>query len=139
MWFRLMMLAFVFNGLCSFGLRILTDMGLAKEHTLNYLFFWYLGGAIAMALGVVGGRVGISKVDIIIGSALGVLSGLGQSFIGMALSTGLPGNVVYPVTLAGGLFIVVAIGVTIFQERVGWAGIAGILLGIISIALLSVE
>ena len=92
-----------------------------------------------MALGVVGGRVGISKVDIIIGSALGVLSGLGQSFIGMALSTGLPGNVVYPVTLAGGLFIVVAIGVTIFQERVGWAGIAGILLGIISIALLSVE
>lgn len=134
-----MMLAFVFNGLCSFGLRILTDMGLAKEHTLNYLFFWYLGGAIAMALGVVGGRVGISKVDIIIGSALGVLSGLGQSFIGMALSTGLPGNVVYPVTLAGGLFIVVAIGVTIFQERVGWAGIAGILLGIISIALLSVE
>jgi multidrug transporter EmrE-like cation transporter len=139
MWFRLMMLAFVFNGLCSFGLRILTDMGLAKEHTLNYLFFWYLGGAIAMALGVVGGREGISKVDIIIGSALGVLSGLGQSFIGMALSTGLPGNVVYPVTLAGGLFIVVAIGVTIFQERVGWAGIAGILLGIISIALLSVE
>jgi multidrug transporter EmrE-like cation transporter len=139
MWFRLMMLAFVFNGLCSFGLRILTDMGLAKEHTLNYLFFWYLGGAIAMALAVVGGRVGISKVDMIIGSALGVLSGLGQSFIGMALSTGLPGNVVYPVTLAGGLFIVVAIGVTVFQERVGWAGITGILLGIISIALLSVE
>jgi multidrug transporter EmrE-like cation transporter len=139
MWFRLMMLAFVFNGLCSFGLRILTDMGLAREHTLNYLFFWYLGGAIAMALAVVGGRVGISKVDMIIGSALGLLSGLGQSFIGMALSTGLPGNVVYPVTLAGGLFIVVAIGVTVFQERVGWAGITGILLGIISIALLSVE
>ena len=139
MWFRLMMLAFVFNGLCSFGLRILTDMGLAKEHTLNYLFFWYLGGAVAMTLAVVGMRVRISQVDMIIGSALGLLSGLGQSFIGMALSTGLPGNVVYPVTLAGGLFIVVAIGVTFFRERVGWAGIAGILLGIISIALLSVE
>ena len=134
-----MMLAFVFNGLCSFGLRILTDMGLAKEHTLNYLFFWYLGGAVAMTLAVVGMRVRISQVDMIIGSALGLLSGLGQSFIGMALSTGLPGNVVYPVTLAGGLFIVVAIGVTFFRERVGWAGIAGILLGIISIALLSVE
>ena len=139
MWFRLMMLAFVFNGLCSFGLRILTDMGLAKEHTLNYLFFWYLGGAVAMALAVAGVRVRISRVDMIIGSTLGVLSGLGQSFIGMALSTGLPGNVVYPVTLAGGLFIVVAIGVTLFRERVGWAGVTGILLGIISIALLSVE
>lgn len=139
MWFRLMMLAFVFNGLCSFGLRILTDMGLAKEHTLNYLFFWYLGGGIAMLLAVLGGRMSISRVDILIGSALGVLSGLGQSFIGMALSTGLPGNVVYPVTLAGGLFIVVSIGVTVFRERVGWAGIMGILLGIISIALLSVE
>ena len=134
-----MMLAFVFNGLCSFGLRILTDMGLAKEHTLNYLFFWYLGGAVAMTLAVAGVRVRISRVDMIIGGALGVLSGLGQSFIGMALSTGLPGNVAYPVTLAGGLFIVVAIGVTFFRERVGWAGIAGILLGIISIALLSVE
>ena len=139
MWFRLMMLAFVFNGLCSFGLRILADMGLAKEHTLHYLVFWYLGGAVAFLFTLLGRRSGISRFDLFVGSALGVLSGLGQSFIGLALSTGLPGNVVYPVTLAGGLFIVVAIGVTVFRERVGWAGITGILLGIVSIGLLSVE
>ena len=90
MWFRLMMLAFVFNGLCSFGLRILADMGLAKEHTLHYLVFWYLGGAVAFLFALVGGRAGISRVDLLVGSGLGVLSGLGQSFIGMALPPGFP-------------------------------------------------
>jgi multidrug transporter EmrE-like cation transporter len=139
MWFRLMMIAFVFNGLSSFGLRILTGMGLAKEHTLHYLVFWYVGGAVAILLAALSGRARISMGDLFVGSGLGVLSGMGQSFIGMALSTGLPGNVVFPVALAGGLFIVVAIGVTVFRERVGWAGVTGILLGIVSIALLSVE
>src|SRR5438046_10683535 len=48
MWFRLMMIAFIFNGLCPFGLRILAGMGLAAHYTPLYLVFWYLAGAIAM-------------------------------------------------------------------------------------------
>ena len=139
MWFRLMFLAFLFNGLCTFGLRILTDMGLAREHTLQYLIFWYAGGAIAILMATFRSRGKISRSDLGIGAALGILSGTGQNFLGMALSTGLPGNVVFPVALAGGLFIVVTIGVTVFGERVGPAGIAGIGLGILSIALLSIE
>jgi len=57
--------------------------------------------------------------------------------MGLALSRGIPGNIVYPVTLAGGLFLVVLIAITVFRERIGPAGVAGIALGIISIALLS--
>jgi multidrug transporter EmrE-like cation transporter len=139
MWFRLMLLAFLFNGICTFGLRILTGMELAQEHTLHYLIFWYAGGAIAVLLATFRSLGSISRTDLGIGSALGILSGTGQNFLGLALSTGLPGNVVYPVALAGGLFIVVAIGVTVFRERVGPAGVAGIVLGIVSIALLSIE
>ena len=48
MWFRLMMIAFFFNGLCPFGLRILAGMGLADHYTPLYLVFWYFAGAIAM-------------------------------------------------------------------------------------------
>jgi hypothetical protein len=139
MWFRLIMLAFVFNGMCAFGLRILTAKGLAKEYTLTYLFFWYLAGGAAILLAAISSRARVSMPDLLIGSVLGLLSAMGQSFIGKALSTGLPGNVVFPVALAGGLFIVVVIGVTIFRERVGWAGVTGILLGIVSIGLLSLE
>ena len=58
---------------------------------------------------------------------------------GARISSGLPGNVVYPVTLSGGLFLVVIAGVTVFRERLGPAGIAGILLGIASIVLLSMD
>ena len=139
MWFRLMILAFLFNGICTFGLRILTDMGLARDHTLQYLTFWYAGGAVAILLTTLRSRGRIGRSDIGIGAALGILSGTGQNLMGMALSTGLPGTVVFPVALAGGLFIVVALGVTVFGERVGIAGVAGIILGLVSIALLSVQ
>jgi multidrug transporter EmrE-like cation transporter len=59
--------------------------------------------------------------------------------MGLALANGIPGNVVFPVALAGGLFVVVLTAVLIFKERIGPAGIAGISLGIISIALLSLN
>ncbi len=61
----------------------------------------------------------------------------GQISLGSALASGLPGALVYPVSLAGGLFLVVAAGVVLFQERIGPSAIAGIVLGIFSIALLS--
>jgi multidrug transporter EmrE-like cation transporter len=139
MWFRLMMAAFAFNGLCTFGLRILTGWGLASAYTLHYLVFWYLGGALIMLLLSMRSLGSLRWQELAIGGALGTCSGLGQSFIGMALGAGLPGNVVFPVCLAGGLFIVVLAGVTIFRERVGPVGLLGIVLGIVSIALLSLE
>ena len=46
MWFSLMMAAFVFNGLCTFGLRILKALGLASQYTSCFLVYWYLAGAL---------------------------------------------------------------------------------------------
>jgi multidrug transporter EmrE-like cation transporter len=57
--------------------------------------------------------------------------------MGLALASGLPGNVVFPVALAGGLFVVILVAITVFKERIGPAGVAGIALGIASVALLS--
>jgi len=137
MWFRLMMIAFFFNGLCPFGLRILAGMGLAEHYTPLYLVFWYLAGVVSM-LGIFSrAPVKPARSDMIVGAGLGLFSACGQTSMGLALSKGLPGNVVFPVCLAGGLFLVILAAVTVFKERMGPAGIAGISLGIISIALLS--
>jgi multidrug transporter EmrE-like cation transporter len=139
MLFRLMMIAFLFNGLCTFGLRILAGYGLASRYTSGYLVFWYLAGTLALA--IIYWRSGERpKVqDWITGAALGTFSAGGQTALGLALAHGLPGSIVFPVVLAGGLFIVVACGVLLFGERIGNAGRLGILLGVLSIVLLSLD
>jgi len=137
MWFRLMIIAFLFNGVCPFGLRILAGMGLAAHYTPLYLVFWYLSGTLCM-LGLFSrAPVRPTRSDMMVGAGLGVFSTCGQTSMGLALSKGIPGNVVFPVALAGGLFLVILAAVTVFKERLGPAGIAGVSLGIISIALLS--
>jgi multidrug transporter EmrE-like cation transporter len=137
MWFRWMILAFAFNGVCTFGLRILAARGLADRYTSAYLVLWYLAGTVLLGAFYLHRRMQTRRVDLAVGGALGVASVAGQTSLGLALSHGLPGSMVYPVTLAGGLFIVVGAGVLLFKERVGPYGMAGIALGILSIILLS--
>jgi len=139
MWFRFMMVAFFLNGLCPFGLRILSGLGLAARYTPLYLVFWYLSGGLFMLMLFLRTARRPARSDVLVGIGLGFFSACGQSCMGLALSKGIPGNVVYPVTLAGGLFLVVLIAILVFRERIGPAGLAGIALGIISIALLSLN
>jgi drug/metabolite transporter (DMT)-like permease len=139
MWFRLMIIAFFFNGLSPFGLRVLAGLGLAAQYTPLYLVFWYLSGGLFVLLVFSRARSGPARSDILVGAGLGIFSTCGQTSMGLALSHGIPGNVVFPVALAGGLFVVVLAAVVIFKERIGPAGVAGISLGIISIALLSLK
>jgi len=139
MWFRWMMIAFLFNGLCTFGIRILAGLGLATRYTAGYLAFWYLAGTVFLLVPYLRNRIWPGKQDILLGSGLGICSWGGQTALGLALAQGLPGSVVFPVVLAGGLFIVVGAGVIIFKEKIGTAGKIGIALGILSIVLLSLE
>ena len=139
MWFRLMMMAFFINGLSPFGLRILAGFGLADHYTPIYLLFWYLSGGLFILFLFVRSPRKPTRTDVLVGAGLGVFSTCGQTSMGLALANGIPGNVVFPVALAGGLFVVVLTAVLIFKERIGPAGIAGISLGIISIALLSLN
>ena len=139
MWFRLMMIAFVFNGLCTFGLRILADMGLAQHYTSSYLVFWYLAGFLFLGAQYLRSGERAKTADFIVGSVLGLCSAGGQTALGLALAHGLPGSIVFPVVLAGGLFIVVGAGVLVFGETIGNAGKLGIVLGVVSIVLLSLD
>src|SRR5689334_21862349 len=79
MWFRLMMIAFVFNGLCPFGLRVLAGMGLADHYTPLYLVFWYLAGAIAMLALFSRAPVRPARSDMLVCAGLGLFSTCGQT------------------------------------------------------------
>lgn len=137
MWLRMMLLAFICNGLSPFGLRIVAGMGLANELTPVYLFYWYMGGTI-FAIGWAGLlRERIPLKAALIGSAMAVCSVLGQFFMGKALAEGAPGNVVFPLSVGGNIFIVAAGGVLFFREIVGRYGKTGILVGLLAAVLLS--
>ena len=104
-----------------------------------YLVFWYLAGVLFILVLVYRARRRPTRPDILVGAGLGAFSVCGQTSMGLALANGMPGNVVFPVALGGGLFVVVVAAILVFKERIGPAGMAGISLGIISIALLSLN
>jgi drug/metabolite transporter (DMT)-like permease len=136
-WLRLMLIAFVTNGVGPFGLKILSERGLAGFQP-QYLVFWYLGGAIFGALAFM--RASSWRVEpreIALGAVMGLCSLCGQTFTGLALSNGLPGHVAFPLTTGGSLFLVALAGILLFKERVGGYGIAGIVMGIVSLIMLS--
>ena len=135
-WLRLMLVAFVANGLGPFGLKVLTERGLAAFQQ-QYLLYWYLGGLVFAVIAFVSAGLRIAPREVLLGACMGLCSLSGQSFTGLALSHGLPGHVVFPLTTGGSLFLVAAAGILVFKEKVGPYGIAGIVLGILSLAMLS--
>ena len=138
MWFRWMMLAFALNGVCTFGMRVMAGRGMADRYAATYLLIWYAAGSLLLGAIALYNRLRARRSDLIIGCALGVARVGGQSSMGVALGYGLPGSVVYPVMLAGGLFLVTGAGIFLFKERVGRYGLIGIALGVVSIILLSI-
>lgn len=136
-WIRLMLVAFVSNGLGPFGLKVLNERGLASFQS-QYLVYWYLGGAIFGVLAFLPGLREMRAREVALGALMGLCSLGGQTFTGMALSHGLPGHVAFPITTGGSLFLVAAAGVFVFKERVGGYGAAGIVLGILALVVLSI-
>ncbi len=136
-WLRLMLLAFVANGLGPFGLKILTERNLSAFQP-QYLVYWYLGGAVFGLIAFLKTSRHVEPREIALGAGMGLCSLCGQTFTGLALSSGVPGHVAFPLTTGGSLFLVAAAGILLFRERVGPYGVAGIVLGIVSLILLSI-
>ena len=136
-WLRLMLLAFVTNGLGPFGLKMIAAKGLSETYHYQYLLWWYAGG-LALALSVfLLARTRLFAREIVFGFAIGMGSFGGQLFSSLALEQGVPGHIVFPATTGGNLFLVAAAGVLLFRERLGPYGIAGIVTGVTSLVLLS--
>ena len=136
-WLRLMLVAFVANGLGPFGLEIMAEKGLSETYHYQYLLWWY-GGGVILGLGVfLAGRGRFQFKEVVMALGLGLGSFGGQYFSLLALEQKVPGYIVFPLTTGGNLFLVAAAGVFLFRERIGAYGIAGILTGILSLVLLS--
>lgn len=136
-WFRLMLVSFIANGLGPFGLKILTERGLASYRP-QYLFWWYLGGFIFALAALLLSRAGLNRREVALGAAMGGCSLAGQSFTALALEKGVPGHIAFPLTTGGSLFLVAAAGLLLFHERISRYGYCGIGIGIISLVMLSV-
>lgn len=138
MWLRLMLVAFIANGIGPFGLKVLQAEGMLEGFQFSYLFLWYLGGLLlALAVSLKKWN-GLRSSEVLIGAGMGACSLGGQVATGWALET-VPGHAVFAVTTGGTLFIVAAAGILVFKERVGKYGIAGILLGITAILMLGMS
>jgi multidrug transporter EmrE-like cation transporter len=136
-WMRLMLVAFVANGLGPFGLKVLTTQGLAAYQS-QYLFYWYLGGFVFALAALLTARSGVNGREILLGAAMGGCSFAGQSFTALALSKGLPGHIAFPLTTGGSLFLVALAGIVLFRERIGPYGLCGVVLGVASLVMLSI-
>jgi hypothetical protein len=133
----MMLIAFVTNGLGPFGLKVLSEEGLTA-HQSQYLIYWYAGGLVFALLALARNWSGVHSREVALGAAMGICSLSGQSFTGMSLARDVPGHIVFPITTGGSLFVVASVGILVFRERIGMYGVAGILLGILSLVLLSI-
>lgn len=137
MYYRCMLIAFLTNGMGAFGLRILAGSGLGNIDELQYLALWYLSGAV-VAIGAHARGLGCpARREVVIAGAMALCSLGGQLGMALSLSAGLPGFVVFPVVIGGGLLLVVAAGVLMFRECLHSLGYLGIAAGIISLVLLA--
>jgi drug/metabolite transporter (DMT)-like permease len=135
-WITAMLAAFLVNGICPFGLRVLAGRGLAQQYTPVYLVYWYLAGFAFGLLGLIKGRQKISRANLVIGLIMSVASVGGQFFMGLALSNGVPGSVVYMLAMGASMCVVVLGGIVFFRERVGIYAKIGIVAGLVGAVLL---
>ena len=140
MWLLLMLVAFLFNGCGVFGLRILAGMGLTETHVNQYLLYFYLGGFLFMAAVLLIQRVAPNPREIAIGMLMAVCSLSGTAALAYALGNyQIPGNIAFPISNGGSLFVVITGGVMLFRERLGLYGVSGCALGTLAIVLLSIS
>lgn len=137
-WLRLMLVAFIANGLGPFGLKIMAEKGLSTRYHYQYLLWWYVGGLFFGLVAVLFARIRFRRIEALMALGIGIGSFGGQFFSLLALEQHVPGYIVFPITTGGNLFMVAAAGVLLFREKIGPYGVAGIVTGMLSIILLSI-
>ncbi|MBS1851611.1 MAG: hypothetical protein JST79_11900 [Acidobacteria bacterium] len=138
MWFLLMLLMLLTNGMSAFGLKVIAAWGLPDTSKFPYLTVWYAAGFACIALPFFMRKQIVSPRELGWGAAMAVLSIGGQLATAVALQTGAPGNVVFPVTTGGAILMVGVAGQVFFGERMNRVTTVGILLGFLAVLLLSI-
>jgi hypothetical protein len=103
-WFRLMLLAFITNGLGAFGLKVLAERNLTDRYEFQYLLIWYSGWLLFGIAVLVSRPFKPYTREILIAAAMGACSVAGQFFTGLALARDLAGHVAFSISTGGTLF-----------------------------------
>ncbi len=138
LWLQLMFVAFMTNGLGSFGLKILAEKHLSGQYQYQYLVFWYVASSVIAGFVFLTGHSKPRKSEVLMGAGMGLCSVLGQLGMVLAMSSQVPGYLVFPLAIGGNLFIVVAGGLILFKERVRSYGYLGLGLGVTALVILAI-
>ncbi|MGO8786961.1 MAG: hypothetical protein ACLQVL_06205 [Terriglobia bacterium] len=139
MWFLLMLVILLTNGLSAFGLKLIAEWGLADSVKYPYLTVWYAGGFVALAVPLLFKGMRVGKTEIIWGGVTAALSVGGQVAMAVALTSGVPGHVVFPIAIGGSIFVVALAGRLVFGERMNPPTVLGVILGVIAVVLLGIS
>lgn len=139
MWFLLMIVILLTNGMSSFGLKMLAGWQLPGGVKFPYLTVWYAAGLASLAVPMLFKGFRLGKKEAGLGALMAILSIAGQITMAMALDLRVPGNIVFPVAIGGSILIVAVAGWVFFNERISGLSAAGMVLGLVAVILLSVS
>jgi uncharacterized membrane protein len=139
MWFLLMLVILLTNGMSAFGLKMIAAWGLPQIVKYPYLTAWYAGGLAIIALPALLKGMRVGKKEVLWGAVAGALSIGGQIAMAVALSSGVPGHVVFPVAIGGSIFVVALAGRVMFGERMNLPTALGVALGFVAVVLVGVS
>jgi len=139
MWFLLMLVILLTNGMSAFGLKMIAGWALPESVKYPYLTVWYAGGLAVIALPMILRGLKLGKTEILWGAITGALSIGGQMAMAVALGSGVPGHVVFPIAIGGSIFVVALAGRLVFGERMNAPTALGVGLGFVAVVLLGVS
>jgi multidrug transporter EmrE-like cation transporter len=139
MWFFLMFIILLTNGMSAFGLKVIDGWGLPATVKFPYLTVWYAAGLAIIGVPMLLKGVRISRNDLLWGGVLAALSMIGQVAMALALNSNVPGHMVFPIAIGGSVFIVTLAGRVFFHEHMNRLTVIGVSLGFLAVILLGIS
>lgn len=139
MWFLLMLVILLTNGMSAFGLKVIAGWGLPGTVKFPYLTLWYAAGLVIIGVPMIFKGVRLGRRELLWGALMAALSIAGQVAMAVALDSDVPGNMVFPIAIGGSIFIVALAGTLFFGERMNRLNVIGVALGFLAVILLGIS
>ena len=139
MWFLLMLVILLTNGMSAFGLKVIAGWALPETAKFPYLSIWYAAGLVSIAVPMLIKGLRMGRKEMLWGGVAAALSIGGQVAMASALDAGVPGHVVFPIAIGGSIFVVALGGRLIFGERINRISALGVALGFLAVILLGLS
>ncbi len=135
------LLTFLGSCLIDSSIFLIEKQGFVENGDIGFVaslfFFAAVSGLIFLIYNVAMGKTKIYLKNIIAGICLGIPNFYSIYFLFLALQQGIEGSVVFPVNNAGVLLLASVYGILIFKEKINFYKMAGFILAVISIFIIT--